>query len=180
MATLKELRDMYVGKVIKFNAEVDKHELEFDAEMLATVIDITDDDHECCKFWFDFSDFMEHNRKYMKPSFYDKDRVACLTWEESIFWPKNFKHSYFFDYDVEKYPLPFDIVEKEADTKTLVIKMSERNEAYGPSFYSPVTEKDFFIFNHLIGNDYCYERDLPKLEELAKWHGFKVEIIKGA
>jgi hypothetical protein len=46
----------------------------------------------------------------MKPNYYDKNGVPCLTWEESGLM--RLKETIYVDKDTEMYPLPFDVLDE--------------------------------------------------------------------
>jgi hypothetical protein len=105
--------DDLVGKTVCFNKLAEtQYEIDFDEGMLARVISV-EPDYGCgdvVKIFVDHTDFIDHNRKLMKPNYYDKDGLACLTWEESGLM--RLKETIYVDKDTEKFPLPFDVLDE--------------------------------------------------------------------
>lgn len=103
-----------VGKIIRFNKLVEYHEIGFDENMIAKVISVEPDHEYGCdgviKIIVDHSTFIDNNRRLMKPNYYDKNGVPCLTWEESGLM--KLKETIYVDVDTKTYPLPFDVLDE--------------------------------------------------------------------
>jgi hypothetical protein len=90
--------ESYVGKDIKFKELVEMYESELDTNMKGIVTHIEDDTkHESWKIYVDTSSSKVWNRTYMKANYWDKQGNATLTAEEAGYWPKNEKHTLYFD-----------------------------------------------------------------------------------
>jgi hypothetical protein len=100
-----------VGKVIQFNADVEKSEIDFDRGMKARVVGyaITDPE-EVFKLDLDFSEFEDSNKLLMQSNYYDKMGKPTLKWCETKFYPKNCKCHDYFGYKGEGSNC-FDVVE---------------------------------------------------------------------
>lgn len=88
-----------IGKVVTFSDKVEETESDFDSGMKARIKTVALDDPEVFVVYFDFSEFLEHNRKFMKDIYYDSTGNPCLTWEETIWFPKNHITEEYFDVD---------------------------------------------------------------------------------
>lgn len=100
-----------VGKVIQFNADVEKSEIDFDRGMKARVVGyaITDPE-EVFKLDLDFSEFEDSNKLLMQSNYYDKMGKPTLKWCETGYYPKNCKCHDYFGYKGEGSNC-FDVVE---------------------------------------------------------------------
>lgn len=108
-----------VGKFIKFTDAVEEYELEFDAGMIAKIthfeteflgLDEHGKEQWGINLFFDFSQYEEYNKQFMKPNFYDNNGLPTIKWSESKFYPSKKVTSYWFDPDLKQYPLPFEVV----------------------------------------------------------------------
>lgn len=79
-----------VGKIVTFSEKIEETECDFDPGMKARVSGFDIHDSDLVKVYFNFSEFLDHNRKFMKPNYYDKDGKPTLTWEQTSYFPKNF------------------------------------------------------------------------------------------
>jgi len=95
------------GKVIQFNSEVEKTELDYDRGMKARVVRWEDKCDGCFRLVTDFSEFKEHNEKLMQANYYDKDGQATLKWCETTLYPKDCRTGDWMDYST---PI-FDVIE---------------------------------------------------------------------
>jgi len=85
--------DDLIGNTVIFNDLVVRDtELDFCPGMKAVIRGIFETIDDISTVVLDFSDFLEHNRRLMRPIYYDRNGLATLTWEQSLFWPKNLKH----------------------------------------------------------------------------------------
>jgi hypothetical protein len=78
-----------VGKVIKFNENVEESEIDFDEGMKAKVIGSRVVEKDVFQLTLDFSEFEEENKKLMKANYWDKNRNATLRWCETRYYPKD-------------------------------------------------------------------------------------------
>lgn len=104
-----------IGKNVEFTATVEsEYEIDFDAGMLARVIDVEQDhgDGDVLKIVVDHSDFFDHNRRLMKANYYDKDGRPRLTWEESGLMNANGRETIYVMADSEKHLPPFIVVDE--------------------------------------------------------------------
>lgn len=100
-----------VGKVIQFNAEVEKSEIDFDRGMKARIVGYAiTDPNEVFKLDLDFSEFEEANKLLMQSNYYDKNSNPTLKWCETKFYPKDCKCRDYFGYTGEGIDC-FDVVE---------------------------------------------------------------------
>lgn len=100
-----------VGKVIIFNLNVEKCEIDFDSGMKALVTGFAiTDPGEVFKLDLDFSEFEESNKLLMQSNYYDKDGRPTLKWCETKFYPKDAKCRDYFGYTGEG-SICFDVVE---------------------------------------------------------------------
>ena len=128
-------QDFYslVGKVVTFSNEIEETESDFDPGMKARVSGVDIHDHDLIKVFFNFEEFLDHNRKFMKPNYYDKDGNSTLKWEETAFFPKNFISEDYFSLDFEDNIIYFsEITEDKVYTKEQILKwMYEIEEDFG-------------------------------------------------
>ena len=91
-----------VGKVIQFNAEVEKTEIDFDCGMKARVVGygITDPG-ELFKLDLDFSEFEQENKKLMQSNYYGKNGRPTLKWSETSYYPSDCKTDEYFGYEFD-------------------------------------------------------------------------------
>lgn len=100
-----------VGKVIQFNDQVEKSEIDFDRGMKARVVGYAiTDPGEVFKLDLDFSEFEESNKLLMQSNYYDKNSKPTLKWCETAYYPKNCKCHDYFGY-IGEGSLCFDVVE---------------------------------------------------------------------
>jgi hypothetical protein len=91
-----------VGKVIKFNKEVEYSEIDFDIGMKARVVGFAiTDPGEVFKLDLDFSEFEEANKQLMQSNYYDRSGNPTLKWSETNFYPSNCKCRCYFGYTGE-------------------------------------------------------------------------------
>jgi hypothetical protein len=91
-----------VGKVIQFNAEVEKCEIDFDRGMKARVVGFAiTNPEEVFKLDLDFSEFEESNKLLMQSNYFDKNHNPTLKWCETKFYPKNCRCHDYFGYKYE-------------------------------------------------------------------------------
>lgn len=77
-----------VGKVITFNQEVEKTEIDFDAGMKARVIGF-DIDKDYFKLKVSFKEFEDVNKQFMHCNYYDREGKPTLKWCETRYYPEN-------------------------------------------------------------------------------------------
>lgn len=98
------------GAVVRISAEAEKnYEIYADEGMLARVVSVTDDSHgkdRMVKVELDFSDFYDHNKRFQKANFFDKNGRATLTWYESGLY-NNGRDTVYCMEDTEKCLPPF-------------------------------------------------------------------------
>ena len=119
-------QDFYslVGKIVTFSEKIEETECDFDPGMKARVSGVELKDHDLIKVFFNFEEFLDHNRKFMKPNYYDKDGNTTLKWEETAFFPKNFISEDYFSLDFEDNMQYFsEITEDKPYTKEEVINL---------------------------------------------------------
>jgi hypothetical protein len=98
------------GQVVRITPEADNnYEIEADEGMLARVISVVDDSHgddKMVKIELDFNDFKDHNARFQKANFYDKQGNPTLTWYESGLYG-NGRDSIICMTETDKYLPPF-------------------------------------------------------------------------
>ncbi|MFB5759022.1 hypothetical protein [Paenibacillus medicaginis] len=99
----RELVDLINKKpVVKFTEKVESEiECGFDDGMMARLVDFRDDGSGCFELKFDFSEFEQHNKRFEKINWYDKQGNPSLRWSETSFYPKNRIETFYIDYDTE-------------------------------------------------------------------------------
>lgn len=85
-----------IGKVVQFKL-IEDLETEIDEGMRAKIINIIEKHGDIIQVFFDTFDFMEHNQGKMKANYYDPETKPVLTAIEAGFWPKDNKHSLYFE-----------------------------------------------------------------------------------
>lgn len=99
--------DALKGKVICFNKEVEKTEVDFDSGMKARVIGVRDVDDDVFVLDLDFSEFEESNKKLMANNYYDSNGHPTLKWCETSYYPKDCKCKDYFCFEDNS----FDVLE---------------------------------------------------------------------
>ena len=89
----------HIGRVVTFSEHIEETESDFDPGMKARIESVELDDSEVFSVKFNFKDFLDHNRKFMKHNYYNNEGIACLTWEESGFFPRHFVVEDYFGTD---------------------------------------------------------------------------------
>lgn len=106
-----------VGCTIEFNKEIERCENDFDPNQKAKVIGVRiQNSDEVVQLQLDFSEFAEENKKFATYNYYDTNGSPALAYHETNSYPKDFKDTIYIDMDVEKYPLPFNIVKASRPT----------------------------------------------------------------
>ncbi|MFX3643523.1 MAG: hypothetical protein ACE3L7_33530 [Candidatus Pristimantibacillus sp.] len=87
--------------IVMFNKLIEKTECDFDENMKARLVNMSDAENDCYRLTFDFSEFEEYNKKHEKPNFRDHQDHPILTWSESRFYPANKLETFYIDHDSE-------------------------------------------------------------------------------
>jgi hypothetical protein len=77
-----------VGKVIRFNRNVEETEIDFDESMKARVVSYRIVDYDVFQLTLDFSEFEEDNKRLMKHNYYDSNGKPTLRWCDTRYYPK--------------------------------------------------------------------------------------------
>lgn len=103
MQITKDNYKTFIGKVVEFLPENQIHNADWcgiDTGGKARIADII---YENCysyflfNVFFDFSEFKEYNQNYYAGDYYDSKGVACLKWNETKNFPKDYKFSVYYD-----------------------------------------------------------------------------------
>lgn len=141
------------------------------------------------KIIFDMNGFMEYNRPFMTPDYYDENKNPRLYWDESQFWPREGRVDVWYDLDTpddaSRYlsvVLEEDIIEEH---KMYIIRTRGKSWPYNP-YTRKVEEPDGGFehwviskqdFRHIMARDFLYEEQYPTLERfLADWEVVEVKL----
>lgn len=113
-----------IGKVVTFSNKIEETESDFDPGMKARVSGVEVHDKDLIKVFFNFSEFLDHNRKFMKPNYYDKNGKPTLIWEQTAFFPKNHISEDYFGLNFEDNMKYFsEVTEDKTFTKEEVLEI---------------------------------------------------------
>ena len=87
-----------MGKVICFNNEVEKNEIDFDAGMKARVIGFRVVDNDVFQLKVSFTEFEEVNKSLMLRNYYDNNHNPTLKWCETRSYPRNGETSDYYSW----------------------------------------------------------------------------------
>lgn len=107
-----------VGKVIRFNHHLaSDHEMDFVEGQKATILNVDPQiENDIVKILIDFSKYEEENNRIAPADYFDSEHKPTLKWCETKYYPKDKRATIYVDPNIEKYPLPFDILEEHYPT----------------------------------------------------------------
>jgi hypothetical protein len=76
---------------------IDNTESSLESNMIADIIDIIEDRHDCYKLWINMQPYYEHNKHIISRNYYDANGVPALTSEEAGYYPKNHIETIYID-----------------------------------------------------------------------------------
>jgi len=100
------------NKTIRFTNLVKEHEIDFDAGMMGQIVSVTSDSDDVIRLLVDFSNYVEYNKGFEQANYYDEKGEPTLKWSETKGYPKNFRETIYLEADTDRFPPPFEIVEK--------------------------------------------------------------------
>ena len=121
------------------------------------------------KVVFDFSDFVEYNKKYERPDYYDDKQNPCLTATEANMVPANHRETVYFDPDEDDTDDIFTICPQSEERQEL---LDDYKEVHPDCSYTEWLERRVIqhnrdldtIYKEILGlrNDLIARGVLPK------------------
>lgn len=112
-----------IGKVVTITDYLaDSFEIDAEAGMKGKVVNVRRMPDDVVDVDIDMSDYVEENRKFMKPTYYDANGVPCLTFEQKYKKPLLRDSVYLTTSELEENTEKFFILEKKVSPKDVYAK----------------------------------------------------------